>query len=146
MLEDVREGRDHLTNWLRPEIKNALLVYWEIDEGFRYRHLTNRANRASAISSKYTGGSATFLKTKARLRLEVVTQQSQQSGEDTADGSAVSVVDLNAVWHETASALYKNRVYRLGSFFARSLRTSTLRPSFAFATSRAVEPSSLRKA
>ncbi|RYQ99622.1 hypothetical protein Ahy_B07g087570 [Arachis hypogaea] len=45
----------------------ALLVYWEIDVGFRHRRLTNRSNRPSARSSKYTGGSATFMKTKAKL-------------------------------------------------------------------------------
>ncbi|RYR34069.1 hypothetical protein Ahy_A10g048786 [Arachis hypogaea] len=53
MLGDVREGRDHLTTWLQTEIEKALLVHWDTDEGFRHQRLTNRANRASARSSKY---------------------------------------------------------------------------------------------
>ncbi|RYQ89493.1 hypothetical protein Ahy_B09g096103 [Arachis hypogaea] len=67
VLEDVREGWDHLMIWLQPKIKKALLVHWKTDEGFMYWRLTNRANRASARSSKYTGGSVTFMKTKVRL-------------------------------------------------------------------------------
>ncbi|RYR24830.1 hypothetical protein Ahy_B02g058374 [Arachis hypogaea] len=53
--------------WLRPDIKKALFVYWETDEGFRHRRLTNRANRASFRSSKYTGNSAAIIKAMARL-------------------------------------------------------------------------------
>ncbi|RYR64007.1 hypothetical protein Ahy_A03g010166 [Arachis hypogaea] len=118
---------------------------------------------ASSRSSKYTGGSATFMKAKDRLlksldreatfaetfkythtlkenkagfanqrsrdhyRLGAMTQQSQQIGEDAADGSAASAVDPDVVCHETASVPYKNRVYGVGSFFTSSLRTSTLR-------------------
>ncbi|RYQ84769.1 hypothetical protein Ahy_B10g104246 [Arachis hypogaea] len=67
MLDDVHEHRDHLTIWLHPEIKKELYVHWETDEGFKHHCLTNRANRASARSSKYIGGSATFMKTKTRL-------------------------------------------------------------------------------
>ncbi|RYQ79521.1 hypothetical protein Ahy_Scaffold5g107735 [Arachis hypogaea] len=134
MLEDVCEGQDHLTIWLRMKIKKAMLVHWKTDEGFRHQHLTNSANRTSAKSSKYTSGSTTFMKTKAKLRLEAATQKSQQNRED-ADGSAASVIDSNAVWHETTSAPYKNCVYGLGSFFASSLRTFTLRLSSISATS-----------
>ncbi|RYR25178.1 hypothetical protein Ahy_B02g058829 [Arachis hypogaea] len=57
MLDDVRQGPDYRRQWLSPDIKKALF----------HRHLTNRANRALARSSKYIGGSATFMKTKARL-------------------------------------------------------------------------------
>ncbi|RYR08337.1 hypothetical protein Ahy_B05g075982 [Arachis hypogaea] len=67
MLEDVHEKHDHLTTWLSLEIKKALYVYHETDKGFKHRRFTNKANRASAKSSKYTGDSATFMKTKARL-------------------------------------------------------------------------------
>ncbi|RYR64081.1 hypothetical protein Ahy_A03g010224 [Arachis hypogaea] len=55
MLEDVREHSNHLTIWLCLYIKKLLYVHWEIDEGFKRRRLTNRANRTSARSSKYTG-------------------------------------------------------------------------------------------
>ncbi|RYR07769.1 hypothetical protein Ahy_B05g075205 [Arachis hypogaea] len=41
MLEDVRKGRDHLTTWIQPKIKKALLVHRETDEVFRYQCLTN---------------------------------------------------------------------------------------------------------
>ncbi|RYR13028.1 hypothetical protein Ahy_B04g070243 isoform D [Arachis hypogaea] len=67
MIEDVRERRNPLTVWLRRDIKKALYVNWETDEGFMHYRLTNKANRESSRSSKYTGGSATFMKTKARL-------------------------------------------------------------------------------
>ncbi|RYQ83200.1 hypothetical protein Ahy_B10g101838 [Arachis hypogaea] len=67
MIEDVRERRDHLTNWLPPNIKKALYVHWETDDGFKRCRLTNKANKASPRSSKYTGGSATLMKTKVRL-------------------------------------------------------------------------------
>ncbi|QHO19849.1 uncharacterized protein DS421_11g332650 [Arachis hypogaea] len=129
MLEKVRERCGHLTSWLRPEIKKAMYVHWETDKCFRHRHLTNRANRTSDRLSKYTDDSTTFMETKARL----------QSGEDVS-GSATSVVDPNAVWHETASASYKNRVYGLGLFFANSLCTSTMRPWSTSITSRVVDP------
>ncbi|QHO20126.1 uncharacterized protein DS421_11g335130 [Arachis hypogaea] len=171
MLEDVREGHGHLTTWLHQKIKKALLAHWETDEEFRHRRLTNRANKASARSSKYIGSLATFMNTKSRLifdvvglrcnidvdlqvhpqfegeqreiclsaRLDVMTQQSQQSGEDT-DGSTASVIDPDVVWCEIVSVPYKNHIYKLGSFFASSLHTSTLRPLSASATSRAIEP------
>ncbi|XP_052112934.1 uncharacterized protein LOC107486636 [Arachis duranensis] len=60
-------------------------------------------------------------------RLEAATEQSQQSGEEVS-GSVTSVVDPNAIWHETASAPCKNRVYRFGLFFVSSFYTSTMRP------------------
>ncbi|RYR21744.1 hypothetical protein Ahy_B03g067076 [Arachis hypogaea] len=58
MLNDVRNGQDQQTCWLGPE---------ENDAGFRHQHLTNQANRASEILSKYTSSSATFMKMKVRL-------------------------------------------------------------------------------
>ncbi|RYR05173.1 hypothetical protein Ahy_B06g085046 [Arachis hypogaea] len=122
----------------------AQFVHWETNEGFRHRRLTNRPNRVSARSSKYTGGSATFMKTKARLSkslnheatlvetfkythtlkenketfakavsrslLEAASQQSQQGGEEAADGSTTVFVDPDAVWRETASVPYRNYV------------------------------------
>ncbi|RYR68694.1 hypothetical protein Ahy_A03g015176 [Arachis hypogaea] len=136
-----------------------LCVHWETDKGFKHQRLKNKANRALARSSKYTGGSATFMKTKARLSLNrngtlaetfkythilkenkkrFADKQSQDHCD--ANGSTALVVDPDAVWRETASVLYKNRVYRLESFFASDFCTSTLRLSFASATSRAVNP------
>ncbi|RYR46777.1 hypothetical protein Ahy_A07g032590 [Arachis hypogaea] len=127
-----------------------------------YRHLTNRTNRALSRLSKYTGGSTTLMNTKARMlkllnreatlvekfkythtlkenKARFANQQSQDHY-DSTDSSVASVIDLDAVWHETVSAPYKNHVYGMGSFFASSLRTSTLRPSSSSATSRAVKP------
>ncbi|RYQ97354.1 hypothetical protein Ahy_B08g093397 [Arachis hypogaea] len=57
----IRKIFDH-----RMDIKKALFVHWETDEGFRHRCFTNRANSVSVRSSKYTGGSVTFMKTKVR--------------------------------------------------------------------------------
>ncbi|QHO28327.1 uncharacterized protein [Arachis hypogaea] len=67
MMQDVHQGRDHLTIYLRLDIKKELDVYFSIDEGFKCRHLTNRTNRSLPRLSKYTGRSATFMKTKSRL-------------------------------------------------------------------------------
>ncbi|RYR21123.1 hypothetical protein Ahy_B03g066383 [Arachis hypogaea] len=174
MLDDVFHGRDQRTRWLRPEVKKGMFTHWETDAGFRHQRLTNQANRAPERSSKYTCGSATVMKTKARMsksldreatlaetfkytymlkenkarfldqwsqdhcesntqRLEAATQQSQQRWEDATDGSATSVVNPDAVWRETASVAYKNRVYQ-------NLCTSTLRPPSGSATNRAVQP------
>ncbi|RYQ89435.1 hypothetical protein Ahy_B09g096085 isoform B [Arachis hypogaea] len=67
MIKDVHEWRDHLTIWLRSNIKKQMHVHWETNEGFKRRCLIKRANRDSVRSSKNTNGSATFIKTKARL-------------------------------------------------------------------------------
>ncbi|RYR54349.1 hypothetical protein Ahy_A06g029603 [Arachis hypogaea] len=56
IMQDVCERYDHLTICLRLDIKKAL-----------YRRLTNRANKASSKSSKYTGWSTIFMKTKTEL-------------------------------------------------------------------------------
>ncbi|RYQ97046.1 hypothetical protein Ahy_B08g093027 [Arachis hypogaea] len=140
----LQSGRYSTIEWIGGTSRcwmmfKALFVHWEIDEGFRYRHPTNRANRALTRSSKYTGDSATFRKMKARLsqsldckvmlaktfnythmlkenkeifddqqshdhyiksytqRLEAVTQQSQEGGEDAADGSTAVVIDPDAL-------------------------------------------------
>ncbi|RYR74753.1 hypothetical protein Ahy_A02g009474 [Arachis hypogaea] len=58
---------DHLVTWIRPSIKKELEANFRNDEGFKHRHLTNVANRALPRSSKYTGGSMTFMKRKGRL-------------------------------------------------------------------------------
>ncbi|RYR24909.1 hypothetical protein Ahy_B02g058490 [Arachis hypogaea] len=159
MLEGVREHRDHLTIWLYPNIKKALYVYWETDEGFKHRYLTNRANRALARSLKYTSNNEatmagtfkythTLKENKERFayqrdadhsRLEAATQQSLCT-KDNGNNSATSVVDPDKVWHEAAPKPYKNRMYRLGSFFPNNLCTSTLRHSSASTTSRPVDP------
>ncbi|RYQ94842.1 hypothetical protein Ahy_B08g089794 [Arachis hypogaea] len=67
MMSDVCKGRNHLRSWIRLAIKKKLETYFTLDEGFKYRRLKNVANRALLKSSKYTGGSATFMKMKSRL-------------------------------------------------------------------------------
>ncbi|RYQ94226.1 hypothetical protein Ahy_B08g089103 [Arachis hypogaea] len=182
MLDDVRQERDHRTQWLRPDIKKALFVHWETDEKFRHRCLTNRANRALARSSKCTSGSTIFMKTKARLlklldreatlaetfkythtlkeNKEILADQQSQDHyvrvlhtETKGHNSTVSARwrgyrrwicscsrRSRCGWHETVSASNKNRIYKMRSFFASSLRTSTFKPSSGSATSRAIEP------
>ncbi|RYR19537.1 hypothetical protein Ahy_B03g064347 [Arachis hypogaea] len=66
-MQDVRQERNHLTIWLCPNLKKEMDDQFSTDEGFKYHRLTNRTNRASSRSSKYTGGSTTFMKTKSRL-------------------------------------------------------------------------------
>ncbi|RYR09859.1 hypothetical protein Ahy_B05g078287 [Arachis hypogaea] len=129
MMEDVHEQRDQLTIWLRPDLKKGLYIHSKIDEGFKHRRLMNRANKASAKSSKYIGGSTTFMKTKAKLT------------KDDDDNSSTAEVDLDMVWHEIGLFKpYKDRVYRSGSFFANNLRTTALRHSSASTTSWHVDP------
>ncbi|RYQ96577.1 hypothetical protein Ahy_B08g092379 [Arachis hypogaea] len=162
MMEDIRKRRDQLTIWLRSNLKKVLYVYWETDEGFKHRCLMNRANRASARSSKYTGGSATFIKTKARLSKSLsrdatmvetfkYTHTLKDNKErfanqrfanhytgDDGNNSAASEVDPHTVWRKTASDPYKNHVYGLGLFFTNNLCISTLIPSSTSTTSRTV--------
>ncbi|RYQ79279.1 hypothetical protein Ahy_Scaffold6g107988 [Arachis hypogaea] len=127
-------GKDHLTSWICPNIKYDMEAHFRDNEGFKHRRLTNITNRTLPRSSRYTSGSATFMKTKRRLeeyqqRLEAATQQSQlPSGADEAI-SDTSVVDYNRIWCETSSESYMNHRYGLGSFFASGLRSSALAAS-----------------
>ncbi|QHO00616.1 uncharacterized protein DS421_13g407980 [Arachis hypogaea] len=121
----IRKIFDH---WMARDLKKALYVHWETNQGFKHYHLTNRVNRASVRSSKYTSGSATFMKTKVRLT------------RDDNDNSTTDEVDPDTLWHKTTSEPYKNCVYGLGSFFTDNLRISTLRHLSASATSWPVDP------
>ncbi|MED6225747.1 hypothetical protein PIB30_096685 [Stylosanthes scabra] len=67
MMEDVRERKKHLTQWCRPELKKALYHYWETNEKYLHRQATNKRNRASEKCVIYTRGSATPMKTKAKM-------------------------------------------------------------------------------
>ncbi|RYQ79689.1 hypothetical protein Ahy_Scaffold2g107664 [Arachis hypogaea] len=67
MMQDVHEGCNHLTIWFCPDIKKELVIHFSTNEGFKYRHLMNRTNKALPRSSKYIGGSVTFMKTKSKL-------------------------------------------------------------------------------
>ncbi|MED6152600.1 hypothetical protein PIB30_093569 [Stylosanthes scabra] len=67
MVEDVRDRKEHLTQWCRPELKKALYHYWEIDEKYLHRQAMNKRNRASEKCVIYTGGSATPMQTKAKM-------------------------------------------------------------------------------
>ncbi|QHN96564.1 uncharacterized protein DS421_18g619620 [Arachis hypogaea] len=60
-------------------------------ETFKYTH-TLKENKERFLDQQSQDHYETYTQ-----RLEAVTQQFQQSGEDAADGSAVSVVDLDAV-------------------------------------------------
>ncbi|MED6128113.1 hypothetical protein PIB30_094569 [Stylosanthes scabra] len=67
MMEDVRDRKEHLTQWCRPELEKALYHYWETDEKYLHRQATNKRNRASERCVIYTGGSATPMQTKAKM-------------------------------------------------------------------------------
>ncbi|RYR54081.1 hypothetical protein Ahy_A06g029345 [Arachis hypogaea] len=67
MMSDIRQGRNNLTIWIHPSIKKDLEAHFKTDEGFKHCHLMNATNRALPRSSKYTDGSATFMKTKCEL-------------------------------------------------------------------------------
>ncbi|RYR04926.1 hypothetical protein Ahy_B06g084736 [Arachis hypogaea] len=146
MMEDVRARHDHHTIWLCSDLKKTLCVHWEIDEGFKRRYLTNRANRTSAKSSKYTSGHdvkmAETFKYTDTLKKRFAYQRFADHYETKDDGnnSDVLEVDFDTVWRETASEPYKNRVYGLGLFFGNNLYTSTLGSSSASATSQPVNP------
>ncbi|RYR57197.1 hypothetical protein Ahy_A05g022934 [Arachis hypogaea] len=160
MISDIRKGRDHLTSWIHPAIKKELEAYFRNDEGFKRRYLMNVANRVSVKSSKYTGGLATFMKTKSKLsklldreatlaeifkyshtlkanKERFVTKQSQPPIENDKAGSKTSVVDPYRVWRETASQPHKNSRFKMGSFFTSGLCSSSLATSSTsdFATS-----------
>ncbi|RYR35105.1 hypothetical protein Ahy_A10g050251 [Arachis hypogaea] len=65
LMSDVRQGCDHLMTWIHSSIKKEMEAHFRNDKGFKHRHLTNVANRASLRSSKYIGGSANFMKMKS---------------------------------------------------------------------------------
>ncbi|RYR66724.1 hypothetical protein Ahy_A03g012785 [Arachis hypogaea] len=149
MMQDVCQERNHLTIWLCPNLKKELDDHFSTDEGFKHCHLMNRANRATPRSSKYTGGSTTFMKTKSRLSKSLdheailvetfkYTQTLKANKERFDDERSAAHYNymqrLDAATQqsqspsgdETASESYKNRVFGLGSFFANGLRTSAL--------------------
>ncbi|RYR19400.1 hypothetical protein Ahy_B03g064166 [Arachis hypogaea] len=159
MMGDIYERRNYLTIWLRPDPKKTLYVYWKTNEGFKYCRLTNRTNRASARSSKYIGGLATFMKTKTRLskllsRDATMTETfkythtleenkkrfANHPNHNMYYNFAVGEADPDTVWRETTYEPYKNRVFELGSFFTDNQRTFTLRHSSSSTTSRPVDP------
>ncbi|QHN93294.1 uncharacterized protein DS421_17g591430 [Arachis hypogaea] len=67
MMSDVHQGKDHLTSWIRPNIKRELVAYFRYNDVFKCHRLTNVTNRALPRSSRYTNESATFVKMKSRL-------------------------------------------------------------------------------
>ncbi|QHN87192.1 uncharacterized protein DS421_16g552910 [Arachis hypogaea] len=140
-MSDVRQGKDHLTSWICPNIKSELKAHFRDNEGFKYRRLMNIANKASPRSSRYTGGSTTFMKTKTRLSKsldpeatlaetfkyihtlkankekftdEQLTADYQSRPPSRADkaGSETSVVDHDRIWCKTASKPHKNHRFR----------------------------------
>ncbi|RYQ96129.1 hypothetical protein Ahy_B08g091681 [Arachis hypogaea] len=123
ILDDVCHGQDQQMGWLRPEVKKALLVHWETDAGFRHHHLTNKANKASARLSKYTGGSTVFMKTKSRL------------------SKLLDCKDTLAKTFKYTHTLKRNKARFVDqrSRAIISLCTSTLKPSSGSTTSRAVQ-------
>ncbi|QHO02051.1 uncharacterized protein DS421_13g420530 [Arachis hypogaea] len=144
MMGDIYERRNYLTIWLRPDPKKTLYVYWKTNEGFKYCRLTNRTNRASARSSKYIGGLATFMKTKTRLSKllsrDATMTETFNPNHNMYYNFAVGEADPDTVWRETTYEPYKNRVFELGSFFTDNQRTFTLRHSSSSTTSRPVDP------
>ncbi|MED6208394.1 hypothetical protein PIB30_044584 [Stylosanthes scabra] len=67
MMEDVRERKEHLTQWCRPELKKALYHYWETDEKYLHRQAMNKRNRASKKCVINIGGPAAPMQTKAKM-------------------------------------------------------------------------------
>ncbi|RYR07568.1 hypothetical protein Ahy_B05g074947 [Arachis hypogaea] len=154
MMQDVHERRDHLTIWLRPDIKKVLYVHWEINDGFRNHLLTNRANRVSARSSNYTDGSATFIKTMAMLIVMAETfkythtlKENKERFSPTRRDWRPQANNLCTLERTATTPLIQSSILiwlavqelrllvGLGSFFANNFPTSTLRASFASATS-----------
>ncbi|RYR52488.1 hypothetical protein Ahy_A06g027396 isoform A [Arachis hypogaea] len=100
------------------EIKKALLVHWETDEGssigvsptglIGIGQVVQVYQRLSDLHEDY--GQAGVLHAETRDH----THQFQQSGEDATDGSAASVVNPDVIWRETALVLYKNHVHGWG--------------------------------
>ncbi|RYR54337.1 hypothetical protein Ahy_A06g029592 [Arachis hypogaea] len=150
MMQDNRRERNHLTIWLRLDPKKELDVHFSTDERFKRSCLTNRANRASLRSLKCTGGSEISMKTKSRLSKSLdrevtlaeifkytnkerfaIERSATHYWDDSDSDSEALVVDLDRVWHETTSELYKNHIFGLGSFFASGLHTSALAASSA---------------
>ncbi|RYR78321.1 hypothetical protein Ahy_A01g003085 [Arachis hypogaea] len=125
MMQDVHKGHNHIMIWLCPDLKKELDVHFSTDEGFKHCCLTNRTNRASPRSSKYTGGLATFMKTKSRLsksldREAILAENLKYT--HTLKANKVRFINKKSASYYS----YKNHVFGLGSFFARGLHISTL--------------------
>ncbi|MED6221256.1 hypothetical protein PIB30_052662 [Stylosanthes scabra] len=104
MMEDVRERRDHLTQWCRPELKKLLYHYWRLMRSTCITH-TLKANKEQ-FADKWSSDI--------------------WSGTD-------ATVDLNQVWRQTVSELSeKNRIFGIGGFLVSTLRTSVFAPQASF--------------
>ncbi|RYR26347.1 hypothetical protein Ahy_B02g060580 [Arachis hypogaea] len=158
MLEDIREHRDHLTIWLLLDIKKALYIYWETSEGFKHHHLMNRANSELARLSIYIGELATFMKTNVRLSklldrdatmaetFKSPTHRNwrpQPSNLSLLEPMATTPLHQSSMLTRFGTRPHLSRTIiafiRMESFFANNLHTSTLRHSFASATSRHID-------
>ncbi|MED6119672.1 hypothetical protein PIB30_013789 [Stylosanthes scabra] len=147
MMEDVRQGKEHLTQWCRPELKKRLRHYWENDEKYLKKTATNKKNRASDKCVIYTGGSATPMQTKANMthtlkanKEQFADKRSSDKWDEFTENTAIAtqqalesgtgaIVDPDLVWRQTVSEpSQKNRVFGIGGFLASTLRTSVFAP------------------
>ncbi|MED6163521.1 hypothetical protein PIB30_080732 [Stylosanthes scabra] len=139
MMEDVRDRKEHFTQWCRPELKKALYHYWETNEKYLHRQATNKRNRASERCVIYTGGSATPMQTKAKMTKSLdrpvsmaedeFTNNTTVATQQAAEFGTNAEVDPDLVWRQTVSEpSQKNRVFGIGGFLASTLRTSVFAP------------------
>ncbi|QHN85444.1 uncharacterized protein DS421_16g537500 [Arachis hypogaea] len=141
---NICKGNDHLTLWIRLAIKKELKADFNNDEGFKRRSLTNIANRASPRLSKYTGGSATFMKTKSKLSKSL---DHETTLAETFKYTHILKANNERFAEERSAAHYiligfgarlplnPTRIAALGwSFFASGLRSSALAAFSASAT------------
>ncbi|MED6188314.1 hypothetical protein PIB30_084792 [Stylosanthes scabra] len=164
MMEDVREKKEHLTQWCRPELKKALYHYWETDEKYLHRKATNKRNRASEKCTKSLDrpvSMAEVFKQTHTLKVNkeqfadkrssdiwddftnnttVATQQAAESGTN-------ATVDPDHVWRKTVSEpSEKNRIFGIGGFLASTLRTSVFAPQASFVSLTSPAPASQEEA
>ncbi|MED6173145.1 hypothetical protein PIB30_056501 [Stylosanthes scabra] len=118
----------------------------------KHRSATNKVNRASAKGgSLYCGGSATIPSTQERMANEInreltivevfnqthtrkgnkeewVDEQSERlnSAHEGNGSNSPVIVDPDEVWREVVGEPRKNRIYGIGSYFSRTLRTDPL--------------------
>ncbi|MED6197648.1 hypothetical protein PIB30_058610 [Stylosanthes scabra] len=156
MLRKVRLGNEESTGWITPALKREVRNKFATDEGFQRRNATNKVNRASAKGgSLHCDGSATIPSTQERMAKELnreptlaevfkqthtrkrnkeewVDEQSarlnatQQSAHEGNDSNSPVVVDPDEVCRDVVGEPRKNRLYGVGSYFSRTLRTDPL--------------------
>ncbi|MED6127366.1 hypothetical protein PIB30_087473 [Stylosanthes scabra] len=83
--------------------------------------LTRKRNKEEWVDERSERLNDVFI-----AELETRTQATQQSAHEGNDSNSSVIVNLDEVWREVVGEPRKNRIYGIGSYFSRTLRTDPL--------------------